>query len=394
MSTGLVRSAFSQLLLSGTLVHVAKIEQFHEKYGININPQVVMLISIDRYPELSYGKQEEWKIKIGQRLTEEIECTINIPYLWMWVEEGVLALLLEVEHPDKDGKKRKVEKIAEEIQKGLDFIDIIVSIGIGNFYDQPNMLHQSFAEAKKSMSGRFFQGNQLIFHTESIKEKNQTWMSPLTGERTEILALVRIGDVEGAVSHIKRYMEQVSYACNFDEEVFKAEVVDLLIVISRMVLEMGVNPSAVLTKSAYYIQELYQVIRYDKFSKKACEYSIWLIEQAASILIQDVSPPIKSAIRFIILNHQKSITLEQVAHYCHLSKFHFSHLFKKELGISVIDFLNKVRIDKAKYYLENTELNVQEIANLVGFTDANYFSRLFKKYINVSPKEYRSARLC
>ncbi|MCM2535392.1 helix-turn-helix transcriptional regulator [Neobacillus pocheonensis] len=88
-------------------------------------------------------------------------------------------------------------------------------------------------------------------------------------------------------------------------------------------------------------------------------------------------------------NHQKGVSLEDIAHYCHLSRYHFSHLFKKEVGTSVMDFFNKLRIDKSLFYLEKTDSSVQEIANQVGFHDSNYFSRLFKKYMRSSPTEYR-----
>jgi two-component system response regulator YesN len=54
-----------------------------------------------------------------------------------------------------------------------------------------------------------------------------------------------------------------------------------------------------------------------------------------------------------------------------------------------MDFFNKLRIDKSLYYLEKTDLNIQEIANQIGFHDSNYFSRLFKKYQKFSPTEYR-----
>lgn len=63
--------------------------------------------------------------------------------------------------------------------------------------------------------------------------------------------------------------------------------------------------------------------------------------------------------------------------------------FKKEVGISVMNFFNKLRIDKSLFYLEKTEFPVHEIANQVGIHDSNYFSRLFKKYMKSSSTEYR-----
>jgi two-component system response regulator YesN len=144
-----------------------------------------------------------------------------------------------------------------------------------------------------------------------------------------------------------------------------------------------------LTNTANVIQDLYHTIRYDKFVIKVCKYAEWLTEQVEHTYTREVSPIIHQAINYMKENHQNGITLEEIASYCHLSRFHFSHLFKKEVGLSVMDFFNKLRMDKALFYLEKTDISIQEIANQAGFIDTNYFSRLFKKYQQYSPTEYR-----
>jgi two-component system response regulator YesN len=385
----LLQISFSQLLLSGTLVHVAPFEELQEKYGVKVQPEIVILVSVDRYPNLAAGKQIEWKINLGRKLVDELGTILSVPFVWTWTEEGVLALLLEFKESAIPDRKIAILILAEEIQRASDRIGICVSIGIGNFYDDPYLLYRSYEEAKKSMSGRFFQGNKLIFHIDMKKTINNTLKKPLTQERTELLSLLRIGHKEGVDTHLIRFMECVAHAYQFNEDLFKSEVIDLLMMMSRLVLELGVSPVSILTNTANFIQELYHTIRYDNFVKKVCEYAEWLSEQVEKSSTHDVSPIIMQAIRYMKENHQKSITLEEISCYCHLSRFHFSHLFKKEVGSSVMDFLNKLRIEKALFYLETTDLNVQEIANQVGFQDANYFSRLFKKYKQVTPTEYR-----
>ncbi|MDQ0199127.1 AraC family transcriptional regulator [Neobacillus ginsengisoli] len=388
----LTQIAFSQLLLSGTLVHVAPFEELQEKYGVNIQPEVVMLVSVDRYPDLAAGKQMDWKIDIGKKLVDELRGVLSVPFLWTWTEEGVLALLLEYKEVNYADRKRDILLLAEEIQRESDHIGICVSIGIGGFYDDPNLLFRSFEEAKKSMSGRFFQGNKLIFHTDMKRDIDDTLKNPLTREKAELLSLVRIGHKEGVVTKIISFMEIVAKSYQFNEDLFKSEVMDLLMMMSRMVLDMGVKPVTIMTSNGSFIQELYHTIRYDKFVKKVSDYAEWLTEQVEKSTTSNLSPIIKRAIRYIKENHQKSILLEEIAHHCHLSRFHFSHLFKKEAGISVMDYLNKVKIDQAVFYLETTDLSIQEIANQVGFKDANYFSRLFKKYMQFTPTEYRGDR--
>lgn len=385
----LTQISFSQLLLSGTFVHVAPFEVLQEKYGVNIQPNVVVLVSMDRYPDLADGKPIEWKINVGRKLVEQLDILLPIPFLLAWTEEGVLALLLDFHEVHTDDRKREILLLAEEIQKGSDQIGIHVSIGIGNFYDDPASLICSFEEAKKSMSGRFFQGNKLIFHTDMRKNMVESLKIPLTKEKSELFSIVRIGYTEGVVTQMKGIMDRVAKIYNYNEEVFKSEVIDLLMMMSRIVLEAGVSPVSILTNTANVIQDLYHTIRYDKFVMKVCKFAEWLTEQVENIYIGDVSPNIKQAIRYMKENHQKDISLEDIAHYCHLSRYHFSHLFKKEVGTSVMDFFNKLRIDKSLFYLEKTDSSVQEIANQVGFEDSNYFSRLFKKYIHSSPTEYR-----
>ncbi|AMA72398.1 helix-turn-helix domain-containing protein [Aneurinibacillus thermoaerophilus] len=395
-------AAFSHLLLSGTFVHEASFSEMQQTYGIYIHPHLVMAISIDRYPDLSIEKPLNWRIEIGQRLVEAIYKAVTIPFVWVWIEEGVLALLLEFtsEHRITKDLNEETLQIAKKIQKSADEMPVSVSIGIGTYYDDPYMLQHSYKEARKSMINRFFQGNRMIFQFEKEKnreESGQNYFSlkeKIEKERIELLARVRIGDVDGTVPILQIILEGLAEANKFNVNMFKSEVVDLVMMISRLVLEAGFSAETILSENAHFIQDLYQTIRYDKFIKKVCEYVRWLTEQVALTQTLEVSPVIRQAIRYMKENLRKKISLEDIAQYCCLSKYHLSHLFKKEIGVSVIDFLNKIRIEKAIYYLETTDLSIQQIADKVGFPDANYFSRTFKKYTQHSPTKYRSARLC
>jgi len=393
MNRDATQSAFSNLLLSGTLVHIGTFDEVQKRCGINTYPNIVMVISIDRYPDLAVENPKQWKQEIGHELINQIDQTIGVSYLWNWVEEGVLALLIELDDEDNEIEfNKKIFRMAEKIQNSLDRVQITVSIGIGKKYSDPYLLHHSFEEARKSMSGRFFQGNKLIFHSGIKPVEENTLRALSTEDRIELLALVRIGDEEGVVNQLKSFLEKVANACRLNEDVFKTEVVDLIMLISRVVVESGVNATLIMSKNAQMIQELYHIIRYDKFVKKVCEYAYWLTIQIANSFNNKMTPVIRKATKYIRENHQNSITLEEIAQYCCVSKYHFSHLFKKEIGTSVIDFLNRIRIEKSMFYLEMTDLSMQEIATRIGFQDSNYFSRIFKKYIKSSPSEYRATK--
>ena len=75
----------------------------------------------------------------------------------------------------------------------------------------------------------------------------------------------------------------------------------------------------------------------------------------------------------------------------HLSPQHLSRMFHKEMGITFIDYLTRVRIRKAIGLLYQDDLKMYEIAENVGYATQHYFSNVFKKNMGVSPAEYRKS---
>lgn len=102
------------------------------------------------------------------------------------------------------------------------------------------------------------------------------------------------------------------------------------------------------------------------------------------------NPSIRIAKKYIAENYAKNISMASVAEVVNLSGVYFSVLFKKEVGTNFVDYLNQYRIDMAKKLLKDVRYNVNEVAGLVGFSDARYFSKMFKKNVGVKPTEYRS----
>ena len=72
-----------------------------------------------------------------------------------------------------------------------------------------------------------------------------------------------------------------------------------------------------------------------------------------------------------------------------MSESYFSHRFKEETGLSFVNYVNRERANRAAALLLSTDSRVSEIARLVGIDNPNYFSILFKKWMGVSPNEYR-----
>ena len=99
---------------------------------------------------------------------------------------------------------------------------------------------------------------------------------------------------------------------------------------------------------------------------------------------------INKACNYIIENFHKSISLDEVAQTVHLSPYYFSRIFKAEKGCNFVEFLTKVRIDKAKLMLRNPEQTVVRVAAEAGYQDASYFCRVFRQEVGVTPNQYRT----
>ena len=95
---------------------------------------------------------------------------------------------------------------------------------------------------------------------------------------------------------------------------------------------------------------------------------------------------------YISVHYHDEITVDTISSYVNKSKNYFSYLFKKEMGISFTEYLNKYRIEEAKKRMETTtDLNA-EIAGKVGFRDEKYFSAVFRKLEGCSATEYRKKK--
>lgn len=99
---------------------------------------------------------------------------------------------------------------------------------------------------------------------------------------------------------------------------------------------------------------------------------------------------IRSIKQYIEQNYfREEFSLIEVAHYINLSPQHVSRMFKKETGVTLVDYLTKIRINKAIELFHNDELKMYEIAEMVGYATQHYFSSVFKKEMGISPLEYR-----
>lgn len=101
---------------------------------------------------------------------------------------------------------------------------------------------------------------------------------------------------------------------------------------------------------------------------------------------------VKEIISYMNSNYMQNISLYKISKSMYLSPVYISKIFKEQIGVSPINYLIKIRLEKAVNLLINTNLSVKTIAKSVGYNDAYYFSKLFKKYYKCPPTSFKSKK--
>jgi two-component system, response regulator YesN len=101
---------------------------------------------------------------------------------------------------------------------------------------------------------------------------------------------------------------------------------------------------------------------------------------------------IKEAVTSIRFNIDQPVSLNALAERLGVNPSHLSRTFKQALGMTLTDYINQLRIEEAKYLLDHSDDSVTAIASQVGYNDANYFSKVFRKWERVTPHDYRKRK--
>ena len=154
------------------------------------------------------------------------------------------------------------------------------------------------------------------------------------------------------------------------------------------------------------ISELHKIC--DIYEKKAFAYELWIKSSLCtiwinliSILMNDIESHktisheekrIKTMLEYIHNNFYRSISLNDIAESVYISKSECCRSFKKYLKMTPFEYLMQYRVIKAADITQNSNKPLSDIAHLVGFNDTSYFAKTFKRFINISPREYRKLK--
>lgn len=220
------------------------------------------------------------------------------------------------------------------------------------------------------------------------KKLGAEWRYPLESEQA-LLNKVKIGDRTGAKEILNSILGTILFKNIGELGILKARLLELLSVLSRAAVEGGVNIDVMLERNLGYVNKVMQI---DNQEDLCAWISIALnefIELVYSSQDAKKVSQVRPAIDFMDANYDRVITLAQIAKASHLSISRLAHVFKEQMGITIIDYLTGVRIEQAKQLLLATNQSCTEICFAVGYNNQSYFTRTFKEVVGMTPRQFR-----
>ncbi|MGG1679799.1 response regulator [Neobacillus sp. NRS-1170] len=256
------------------------------------------------------------------------------------------------------------------------------SIGIGPRMDSLQMFGEAFQKAKFALHNRLTKGTGNTY--QFLQEKDDSH-SAILEKIGKFSVLVKSGNEDLSLKEL----EEIILLCQRN----KISSAKFFVLTRELITSINKGVHDFQLKKDYFT-ELNQFERFTEQFRNIEEMKTFLstlLIEAISISRQTLLE-LKSlslqAISFMESHYQDGeVGLHSIAEHLHTNPSYLSRIFKKETGITVIEYLTKIRMDNARKLLMNGCKNIQFVSEMTGYNDPHYFSRCFKKYFKVPPSK-------
>lgn len=262
-------------------------------------------------------------------------------------------------------------------------------IGVGSLETDFARSREAYGSSLRALGGA--EGTGLVlFAEDSFRDFGAIGPYPAETER-KVIELASLGDVEGATTELRALSAWLSARYPGDIDALRNKLYEILSIIRYQARERHGDFGGfdAWMDTGKRLREISGREELERFAAAG-------IEECAGIAggrrQGRISPFVIRACTIINERLSGDISLEEIARRVEISPFYFSKLFKEETGANFIDYLTMARIERAKGYLRDEARSVKEISAAAGYGDPNYFSKLFKKVVGLTPTEFRSAR--
>lgn len=232
--------------------------------------------------------------------------------------------------------------------------------------------------------------NEEIQNRKSLEEQLSTQcLSYSLDKERELMTKIKLRDLEGVKKIFHMLIVDIFIGSAAKINIVKARVLELGVVLSRASVEGGADLHTALEISSEFLQSVSIIDNIEEINlaaEKALEKFLHAVEENSASKNRIAIHGIKTYIRN---NYHKNINLDDIADAVYLSPSYASRIFKENQGNTITDYISKVKLEEAKKMLKNPEYKIDYIAEKLGYNDASYFSKVFRRKEGMSPTQYR-----
>lgn len=329
-----------------------------------------------------------------EKLTERLEYVFE----FQRGVEGWAFLLMADNEEQMSERVKELSKDLEEIMKN--YSTIAYFGGIGQPVARLRELEESFREAERALAARFTMELNRIISVDDIRMAQNV-------DTLDDIEITSFGEIEktrtmlekilnnGVEDEIDEFVDV--YINELPEENLKSVLMRQYIIMDAYIVMMsfcekieGIEgkmqaQSEELKNSMKTIQTLEEIKNYIRMLLKKI---IGVRDTISGRRYSDIIEIAKDQIRKTYMSDE--ISLNTIAAEVGMSPSYFSSIFSKEMGKTFVEYLTEIRMDRAKELLMCSSMKTSEIGYEVGYKDPHYFSYIFKKTQNCTPKEFRA----
>jgi len=270
------------------------------------------------------------------------------------------------------------------------YMNLQVTIGVGNMVSDASKMSSQYEIARQNANLRFVLGRRKIIFprdTAGIVSRN---IGSTVGLSRKMIASLRSGDENSLSEALGSVLATIGqYNPDKIDKIFPYYF-EVLFSVMLYLDEIGATAEDIFKRNVNFYEEIHRCETREELNNWIKNIVNWIAEY-----LRDksgvTSRPVTMAKEFITRNFfDKTLSLHMVSSYVGISENHLSSIFTKQTGQTFTEYVTGLRIEKAKILLKETNLKVYEIAESIGFANAEYFSKLFKKATGKSPNQFIS----
>lgn len=289
---------------------------------------------------------------------------------------------------DREQIQDFIYHVNQVCKTGSRMLEANVDAGIGQAYSTLDKIYNSCEEAKEALDYRLLleENNQAIYIND-VEPYSNEYMQFDGIER--IMHSIKFGTKDNLLEAITAFMDEIKIH-KMPKQHFQLYFMELLMEMWKMVRNHNLDLVKIFEETGNPYELFEKVSSVD-------EMTTWLYEKSMEIWTElrknraaSTNSITEKAKKYIEEHYNNSsLSVEDLCKYLNVSATYFSIMFKKEMGMSFVSYLTKVRLAHAVELLDHTDDKSYMIAEKVGYTEANYFSYVFKKQYGISPTKYK-----